>query len=220
MTKTKDLIKQLKNQSILYIWSYPGYSHHFISWKQLPLFTKCSLYISVYRHCQSYISHSVSDSNPRIMFSCTIFSFRCHMELASMCTWFPQFSWHSEIWRKLLFHDLSLGCQPWGPRHSPHSNVCRDSAPSAVCSLFSHQDPAGTCFCLSKGKGQGGRGGRQDTWGKPIQTRISGYTGHATKAVHNLLGAILSRRRPRISSNRVSNLVVRMAMDRLLAKHS
>lgn len=57
MTKTKDLIKQLKNQSILYIWSYPGYSHHFISWKQLPLFTKCRVYIFLFTDTVRVIFH-------------------------------------------------------------------------------------------------------------------------------------------------------------------
>lgn len=80
--------------------------------------------------------------------------------------------------------------------------MCRDSAPSAISPLFSHQDPAGTCSYLSKGQGQGGRGEHGETMREAhSNTYFWIYRARSKGSAQTFPGVILSRLRQRISPN-------------------
>lgn len=114
---------------------------------------------------KSFISHSVFDSNLRIIFSCRTVSFQCHMgagqpvyfisSLNFLSNWeFGAKNFFLNSGQIIYFLDINhqVLCTPL-----LHSNVCRDSVPRAIFPLFSHQDPARTCYSVSMGQRQGRR---------------------------------------------------------------
>lgn len=80
-----------------------------------------------------------------------------------------------QIFNFLLGVNHEVLCTPLS-----HSNVCRDSVPNAVFPLFSHQDPARTCYSLSMGQR---RRGEEKKAREANINMVFLYTGDAIKAV-------------------------------------
>lgn len=144
-----------------------------------------SSYISIYQYTgKSFVSHSVFDSNWRI-FCYRIFKFKCHMKLASICislNFLNNWEFGENFFKfranYLFIYWVSIIRSSAHPLS--HSKVCRDSVPSAIFPLFSHQDPARTCYSLSMGQRQR----RREEEGKRSQYKHDFlYTGNAIKAV-------------------------------------
>lgn len=155
-------------------------------------------------------------------FRCTMFSFKCRVEPASNVYLISPLNYLSN-WK--FGENYFFIIYFWGV----HREVL-GTAPIPMCVgtvpqvLFPPYFPTKILLehapVFLRGRGRAGEKGRGKLWGRPIQTPISGYTGHALKAVHRLFSR--SHFIPIKTKNIlkwISNPGMCMA-TRLLAKHS